>query len=156
MSEKKKGILTSILFLAFSVVMIVFARQYKPMMKNDLGSGFFPMVVGFAMCALSVLRLVLAIREKEEPAKKSGDDLMGGLATIILIGGYCIAFNPVGFIISTMVYLFLQILILTPKEKRSWPITIAISLIAPIAFYALFVYAINTPLPKGLLSFLRF
>lgn len=156
MSEKTKGIITSILFLAFSAVMIVFARQYKPMMKNDLGSGFFPMVVGIAMCALSVLRLILAIREKKGEVKKSGDDLMGGLATIILIGGYCIAFNPIGFIISTMVYLFLQILVLTPKEKRSWPITIAISVIAPIAFYVLFVYAINTPLPKGLLSFLRF
>ena len=156
MSEKTKGIITSILFLAFSIVMIVFARQYKPMMKNDLGSGFFPMVVGIAMAALSVLRLILAIREKKGEVKKSGDDLMGGLATIILIGGYCIAFNPIGFIISTMVYLFLQILVLTPKEKRSWPITIAISVIAPIVFYVLFVYAINTPLPKGLLSFLRF
>ena len=156
MSDKKKGIVTSILFLAFSIVMIVFARSIKPMMKNDLGSGFFPMVVGIAMCALSLLRLVLAIREKEGAVKKSGDDLMGGLATTILIGGYCIAFNPVGFILSTMVYLFFQILILTPKEKRSWPITIAISLIAPVAFYVLFVYAINTPLPKGLLSFLNF
>lgn len=156
MSEKTKGIITSILFLAFSIVMIVFARQYKPMMQNDLGSGFFPMVVGIAMAALSVLRLILALREKKGEVKKSGDDLMGGLATIILIGGYCIAFNPIGFIISTMVYLFLQILVLTPKEKRSWPITIAISVIAPIAFYVLFVYAINTPLPKGLLSFLRF
>ena len=153
MSEKKKGIITSILFLAFSIVMIVFARQYKPMMQNDLGSGFFPMVVGIAMCALSVLRLILAIREKEGAVKKSGDDLMGGLATIILIGGYCIAFNPVGFIISTAIYLFLQILILTPKEKRSWPITAAISLVAPFAFYALFVYLINTPLPKGLFGF---
>ena len=156
MSEKKKGILTSILFLAFSIVMIIFSRSIKPMMKNDLGSGFFPMVVGIAMCALSVLRLILAIREKEGEVKKSGDDLMGGLATTILIGGYCIAFNPVGFIISTIIYLFFQILVLTPKEKRSWPITIAISLIAPVAFYVLFVYAINTPLPKGLLSFLNF
>ena len=153
MSDKKKGIVTSILFLAFSIVMIVFARSIKPMMKNDLGSGFFPMVVGIAMCALSVLRLILAIREKEGAVKKSGDDLMGGLATIILIGGYCIAFNPVGFIISTAIYLFLQILILTPKEKRSWPITAAISLVAPFAFYALFVYLINTPLPKGLFGF---
>ncbi len=156
MSDKKKGIVTSILFLAFSIVMIVFSRSIKPMMKNDLGSGFFPMVVGIAMCVLSVLRLVLAIREKEGTVKKSGDDLMGGLATTILIGGYCIAFNPVGFILSTVVYLFFQILILTPKEKRSWPVTIAISLIAPVAFYVLFVYAINTPLPKGLLSFLNF
>ena len=156
MTDKMKGIITSILFLAFSVVMIIFAKDYKPMMQNDLGSGFFPTVVGYAMGGLSLLRLILAIFEKKKEAKKSGDDLLGGLATIILIGGYCIAFHPIGFIISTAVYLFLQILILLPKEKRNlkgWLTTTAISVIAPFAFYALFVYAINTPLPKGLFGF---
>ncbi len=153
MTDKKKGIITSVLFLAFSIVMIIFAKDIKPMMENDLGSGFFPMVVGIAMCGLSVLRLVLALREKEKESKKSNDDLMGGLGTLILIGAYCIAFNPVGFIISTIVYLFLQILLLTPKAKRNWLVISIISLVTPFAFYALFVYLINTPLPRGLFGF---
>ncbi|MBQ6234430.1 MAG: tripartite tricarboxylate transporter TctB family protein, partial [Clostridia bacterium] len=91
-------------------------------------SGFFPLVVGIAMAALSVLRLILALREKKGEAKKSGDDLMGGLSTIILIAGYCIAFSPVGFIISSIIYLFLQILVLTPKEKRNWLVMYGVSL----------------------------
>ena len=153
MTDKKKGIITSVLFLAFSIVMIIFAKDIKPMMENDLGSGFFPMVVGIAMCALSVLRLVLALREKEKESKKSNDDLMGGLGTLILIVAYCIAFNPVGFIISTIVYLFLQILLLTPKAKRNWLVISIISVVTPFAFYALFVYLINTPLPRGLFGF---
>ena len=153
MTDKKKGIITSVLFLAFSIVMIIFAKDIKPMMENDLGSGFFPMVVGIAMCALSVLRLILALREKEKEAKKSNDDLMGGLGTLVLIGGYCIAFNPVGFIISTIIYLFLQILLLTPKAKRNWLVISIISVVTPFAFYALFVYLINTPLPRGLFGF---
>ena len=153
MTDKKKGIITSVLFLAFSIVMIIFAKDIKPMMENDLGSGFFPMVVGIAMCALSVLRLILALREKEKEAKKSNDDLMGGLGTLILIGAYCIAFNPVGSIISTIVYLFLQILLLTPKAKRNWLVISIISVVTPFAFYALFVYLINTPLPRGLFGF---
>ena len=153
MTDKKKELVTSVIFLAFSIVMIIFARQLQPMMQNDVGSGFFPTVIGVAMCAISVFRLILALREKETEAKKSGDDLKGGLETLVLIGAYCIVFNSLGFIISTIVYLFLQILILTPAEKRSFPVTIAISLIAPFAIYALFVYAINTPLPKGLFGF---
>lgn len=153
MTDKKKGIITSVLFLAFSIVMIIFAKDIKPMMENDLGSGFFPMVVGIAMCALSVLRLILALREKETENKKSGDDLMGGLGTLILIGAYCLTFNSVGFIITTMVYLFLQILLLTPKAKRNWLVISIISVVTPFAFYALFVYLINTPLPRGLFGF---
>ncbi len=153
MTDKKKGIITSVIFLVFSIVMVVFARQIKPMMQNDVGSGFFPTVIGVAMCAISVLRLVMAVREKEGEAKKSGDDIKGGLETLILVGAYCIVFSSVGFIISTIVYLFLQILVLTPAEKRNIPITIAISLIAPFVIYAMFVYLINTPLPKGLFGF---
>lgn len=153
MTEKKKGIIVSVIFLAFSLVLVIFARQLKPMMQNDVGSGFFPTVIGVAMCAISVFRLILALREKEGEAKKSGDDIKGGLETLILVGAYCIVFSSVGFIISTIVYLFLQILILTPAEKRSIPVTIAISVIAPFVIYGLFVYLINTPLPKGLFGF---
>lgn len=156
MTNKLKGIITSILFLALSVVMIVLAAKIKPMMQNDMGSGFFPLVVGIGMAALSVLRLILALVEKKGENKKSNDDLIGGISTIILVGAYCIAFSPVGFIISSIIYLFLQILVLTPKEKRNWLVISLISVVTPIAFYALFVYAINTPLPKGLLSFLPF
>ena len=153
MTDKKKAIITSVLFLAFSIVMIIFAKDIKPMMENDLGSGFFPMVIGIAMCGLSVLRLILAIREKEQEAKKSDDDLLGGLGTLILIGAYCLTFDSVGFIISTMIYLFLQILLLTPKAKRNWLVICLISVVAPFAFYALFVYLINTPLPRGWFGF---
>ena len=153
MTDKKKAIITSVLFLAFSIVMIIFAKDIKPMMENDLGSGFFPMVIGIAMCGLSVLRLILAIREKEQEAKKSNDDMLGGLGTLILIGAYCLTFNSVGFIISTMIYLFLQILLLTPKAKRNWLVIGLISVVAPFAFYALFVYLINTPLPRGWFGF---
>ena len=52
-----------------------------------------------------------------------------------------------------MVYLFLQILVLVPKEKRSWPLTVIISVVSPIAIYALFTYAISSPLPKGIWGF---
>lgn len=79
--------------------------------------------------------------------------MAGGLGAILLIGGYCLIFSSVGFIVSTAFYLFFQTLVLTPKEKRNWRMIILISLVAPIAIYALFVYAINTPLPKGIFGF---
>ena len=153
MTEKVKSVITSLIFLAFSIVMLVLSAQIKPMMTNDVGSGFFPKVIGIAMIALSLFRLVLALKEKNSEKKESKDDLAGGLETILLIGAYCFLLDILGFIISTAIYLFFQILVLTPKEKRNWLVTILISVIAPFAIYALFVYAINTPLPKGLFGF---
>ena len=150
MSSKKKNLIVSLVFMAFGIFLFVEAMGIKHMMKNDVGSAFFPKVVAVAITGVSVIRLIMTLREPAGERKKSSSDLKGGWLTIVLIAAYVMAFQPVGFIISTIVYLFLQILVLVPKEKRSWPLTIIISVVAPLAIYGLFTYLISSPLPKGL------
>ena len=153
MSNKEKNLVVSLVFMVFGIFLFVESMGIKHMMKNDVGSGFFPKVVAVAITGVSVIRLIMTLREPAGERKKSNSDLKGGWLTIVLIAAYVMAFQPVGFIISTMVYLFLQILVLVPKEKRSWPLTVIISVAAPIAIYALFTYAISSPLPKGIWGF---
>ena len=153
MSNKEKNLVVSLVFMAFGIFLFVESMGIKHMMKNDVGSAFFPKVVAVAITGVSVIRLIMTLREPAGERKKSNSDLKGGWLTIVLIAAYVMAFQPVGFIISTMVYLFLQILVLVPKEKRSWPLTVIISVAAPIAIYALFTYAISSPLPKGIWGF---
>ena len=150
MSNKEKNLVVSLVFMAFGIFLFVESMGIKHMMKNDVGSAFFPKVVAVAITGVSVIRLIMTLREPASERKKSNSDLKGGWLTIVLIAAYVMAFQPVGFIISTMVYLFLQILVLVPKEKRSWPLTIIISVVAPLAIYGLFTYLISSPLPKGL------
>ena len=153
MSNKEKNLVVSLVFMAFGIFLFVESMGIKHMMKNDVGSAFFPKVVAVAITGVSVIRLIMTLREPAGERRKSNSDLKGGWLTIVLIAAYVMAFQPVGFIISTMVYLFLQILVLVPKEKRSWPLTVIISVVAPIAIYALFTYAISSPLPKGIWGF---
>lgn len=154
MSSKKKNLIISALFLAFGAFLFVQSLGIKHMMKNDVGSAFFPKVIAFAIMGMAALRLVMALREKGNGAtKKSTSDMQGGWLTILLIGAYVIAFQPVGFLISTAVYLFLQIMVLTPKEKRRLPVILAISVIASVFIWVLFNYAISSPLPKGIFYF---
>ncbi|MDY3280768.1 tripartite tricarboxylate transporter TctB family protein [Dysosmobacter sp.] len=153
MSEKKKNLVTSIVFLLFGVFVYVQSLGIKHMMKNDVGSAFFPKVISVAMIIFGVICLVQSLRAEEKESKKTDSDKKGGWLTVLLIAGYVLIFEPVGFLISTMIYLFLQILVLTPAEKRKWPVIIAISVIAPLAIYTLFVYVISTPLTKGIFYF---
>lgn len=153
MSTKKKGLLASVLFLAFGVFLFVESLGVKHMMKNDVGSGFFPKVIAIAIIAVAIIRFVAALREKESASGDDKDDAVGGWLTVALVGLYVVAFQPVGFIISTIVYLFLQILVLTPKEKRNWITISAISIVAPFALYTLFTHVISSPLPKGIFGF---
>lgn len=154
MSDKKKNILTSVVFLVFGAFVYVQSLGIKHMMANDVGSAFFPKVISVAMIAVAIIRLVMALREPEAEKKNNqGNDAKGGLITILLILAYVMAFNSVGFLISTAIYLFLQMLVLTPAEKRKLPILAIISIVAPLFIYTLFVYVINTPLPKGIFGF---
>lgn len=154
MSDKKKNILTSVVFLVFGAFVYVQSLGIKHMMANDVGSAFFPKVISVAMIAVAAIRLVMALREPEAEKKNNqGNDAKGGLITILLILAYVMAFNSVGFLISTAIYLFLQMLVLTPAEKRKLPILAIISIVAPLFIYTLFVYVINTPLPKGIFGF---
>lgn len=153
MTDKKKNILTSVLFLAFGAFVFFESLGIKHVMKNDVGSAFFPKVISVAMMAVALIRLVMALREKEGEAKASDSDMKGGWETILLMCAYVLAFQAVGFIIATIVFLFLEMLVLTPKEKRSIPLLAGLSLVVPFGIYTLFVYVINTPLPKGLFGF---
>lgn len=153
MSDKKKNILIAVVFLAFGIFLYWQSMGIRHMMKNDVGSAFFPKVVAVAIIVVAIFRLVMALREKESEVKASNNDLRGGLETILLIIVYVFAFNPVGFLISTAVYLFLQMLVLAPAEKRNLPLFAGLSVAVPIFVYIMFVYVIKTVLPRGLFGF---
>lgn len=63
--------------------------------------------------------------------------------------------SSVGFVISSIVYLFVQILILTPKEKRI-PKGIALYAVLSVVFcavvYVIFRFGLNVMLPAGILG----
>lgn len=153
MTDKKKTIIASALFLAFGAFVFIESLGIRHVMKNDVGSAFFPKIISLAILVFAAVRMVLALREKDGEAKPSDSDMKGGWETIFLLGAYVLAFSTIGFLISTIIYLFLQMLVLTPSEKRNLPLLGIISVVTPVFIYGLFVYVINTPLPKGLFGF---
>ena len=153
MTDKKRNLIVSFMFMAFGVFLLVESMGIKHMMKNDVGSGFFPKIIAIVMIAVSVIRLIMTLLEPSGETNTSDSDMVGGWLSILLIVAYVMAFRSVGFIIDTVIYLFIQMLILTPKEKRNMLMIGIISIIAPICIYTLFTYVINTPLPKGIFGF---
>jgi putative tricarboxylic transport membrane protein len=64
-----------------------------------------------------------------------------------------LAIQPVGFIISSIVYLFVQMMLLSDNTNRKPVLFAIIAVVLPVAVEALFVYAIKMPLPVGILGF---
>lgn len=154
MTERRRNILIGILFFAVGVFISVSALGIKPRMKNDMGSGFYPLVLGFAIIAISLLRLITVFRQpRKNEEKKELSDLRGGWLTILLLCAYVLMFNKIGFLLSTAIYLFAQMWILTPRDKWSLSLMSIVSIITPLFLYVMFVFALNIPLPKGMLGF---
>ena len=66
---------------------------------------------------------------------------------------YMLAFEPVGFVVASAVYLFLQMLLLSDKTNRRPLLFAVVAVILPVAVDALFVYVIKMPLPVGVFGF---
>lgn len=155
MTQKKKDILVAVLFIALGAFIFMQSMGIEPLMNNDVGSGFFPKVVAIVIIAIATAKLIITLKDKDQDVveKATEGDMFGGWVTVILIGLYVLVYQSIGFLISTAVYLFLQILVLCPKEKRNIPIFGLISVITPVFIYTMFVYFINMPLPKGIFGF---
>lgn len=154
MTKKVKEILISVVFMLVGIFIYLQAMNIEPLMKNELGSGYFPKVVAGTMIVLSILNLFLNLKKTHiEDENNTKSDLFGGLSTIALIGIYSLLYQKVGFLIGTSLYLFLQILILAPKEKRNIMLFAIISVVFSVLVYYLFTRIINMPLPKGIFGF---
>ncbi|OFO61137.1 hypothetical protein HMPREF3023_02805 [Peptoniphilus sp. HMSC075B08] len=154
MTKKVKEILISVVFMLVGIFIYIQAMNIEPLMKNELGSGYFPKVVAGTMIVLSILNLFLNLKKTHiEDENNTKSDLFGGLSTIALIGIYSLLYQKVGFLIGTSLYLFLQILILAPKEKRNIMLFAIISVVFSVFVYYLFTRIINMPLPKGIFGF---
>ena len=156
MTNKIRDIVCSAVMLVFGAGMLILARDIPHKIASDVGSAYVPTFLAICILVVTGAKLILTLTSKDPSANKkvkSDSDWFGGVGTIALMLVYMAAFQPVGFVISSAVYLFLQMLLLSNEQNRRLPVFGAIAVLLPLAVDALFVFAIQMPLPKGLWGF---
>lgn len=159
---KKYGdIVVSVFFMALSAVMIYAATLLPKSKVMEIGPDFMPTVVGIATLILSTALLVISLknlktRVAEVDANPPADvDYKRMLLSLILILVYVFALKPVGFILTTLVYLPIQMYVLADKEHRSKKDIITlliIDVVFTIAVFFLFRYGFKIVLPQGIFT----
>lgn len=76
--------------------------------------------------------------------------------TFVLILGYAIVFEPLGFILSSTLCMFLQMMLMAPREKKNPKLFAIISVVSAVVVYIAFRVGLNLSLPRGLLEWLPF
>ena len=156
MTNKMRDILCAVIVIAFGAAMIYFVKDVRRVIRTDVGSSYVPMFIGWCIIITGASKLTYSLftHSKEEKKKIVFDqDFFGGIGTIILMVLYMIAFQPIGFVVSSAVYLFVQMLIFSDRTNRKILLFAVVSVLLPLAVDALFVYVIHMPLPVGVFGF---
>jgi uncharacterized membrane protein YidH (DUF202 family) len=163
MSFKKfKDLILGLVMLAFSGFYYFYATQIKTRPKltpSYSNAQIIPKLLGLLLAALSLILIVQGIRhlrdksqsEKKEKAEKN--DVAAVALTFGLIIAYTILLaNGLGFILSTIIYLFSQMLVLSPKEKRKPLLFAVIAVVFTFLVFIAFRIGLQQILPRGLIE----
>lgn len=156
MTNKQRDLLTSVIFFAFGAFMLSCAVGIRKTIASDVGSGYVPIFIAICLMVVSAGKCILTLTRKlatDKMKEKSDEDLLGGIGTIGLMLVYMIIFEPVGFVISSALYLFAQILWLSDHTNRKPVLFAAIAIVIPVVIDLLFTYVIHMPLPRGVFGF---
>ena len=150
------GLLTAIPCLIVSCVLLGLVLAYPGLERDYLlvSARAFPRVVCILMVASSVWLLIDAITKPKLRAPLTAEEKVSfrrGVLAILCTLGYVLLFKTLGYIVSSVIVLFLMMLIF---GNRKWKQMIIISIVFPVILYFAFKFGLKTPLPEGILEFL--
>jgi putative tricarboxylic transport membrane protein len=163
MVMKKYGnLIFGIVMLITGIIYLLLTTQIQR--KGELIDGtFFPYILSCAMLLLGILQIYYGTKDaKKFAAEAAGKtareddrkaDNISVFKTIITIGIYLALLQPLGFIISSALFLFALFTILTPVgEKKNFLLYAIIAICAAVSIYMIFRYTLNLVLPQGLIK----
>ncbi|MDQ7734704.1 tripartite tricarboxylate transporter TctB family protein [Halomonas sp. SpR1] len=164
--QKYRDIVTGCVLLLLSAALFWASQNIRDFASIGVGANFLPLLTAWLFLILG-LAIVIASFRKTKPVKsgndtsigqeEAGEDaVFGGLPSvflsIFLMVIYFLCLEKVGFLVSTLVYVFLQIQILEKDKKRNHRLFFATTLIAVVLLYFLFANVFDISLPSGILG----
>ncbi|MEN3111185.1 tripartite tricarboxylate transporter TctB family protein [Uliginosibacterium paludis] len=150
---RKREFAVGIVFLLVGLAYLWMTSQLPR--KQFIDAAFVPYVLAITMCLLGAFQLWEAARMPAGDTGKQEDtaDYRTVVKTLALIVAYAALLQPLGFPLMTVIYLFAQFIVLTPRDKAiSYPMYATIAVLSSAAVYATFRYAFDMLLPVGVLS----
>lgn len=148
-------------FMAFSAAMFALSLQIKKSKIMDIGPEFMPKVISVIMFILSVALLVTTISQHKvrvAEAEATGSkkvDYKRVIYSLLLVLAFVLALKPIGFTITSLVFLPLEMFVLAPDEERTKKDVIkyvVITVIFTFIVYFLFRYGFKILLPEGIFA----
>lgn len=164
--RSKKDIITGgiLAVIAITYIMASFSiKVFEGAGKTVINAGTIPRIWGVCLLILSVILMI-----RRSGPEKAGEDktvVMKSVAvktwfynnyavagTLVLMAVYIFLMDKVGYLLDTFVYLFIQILLLSPKKEKNRAAAAGISAAVAIGTCYVFTHLLGVPLPAGVLT----
>lgn len=162
MDKKYSDIVTGCVFLVLSVFLYITSLRIADANVSKLGPDFMPKIVAIGIGILSIIIIVNGIRRYKEMGvdkseiinNKSKEKInkKNVIFTLLLLSTYVLFLDKIGFIIMTILYMLLQLTILSDDKTKHIKKFAAISIITTLTLYSIFVYGFNILIPAGILG----
>lgn len=171
-SKYKQDIVPGIVLAVFALLYMANIPQIKVfegLGSTPINNHFVPWLWSGAILVLSVWIIIRGLKKRKkfiaEGGKPEKFDLKASLdkyreviGSFVCLTIYVALLDTVGFVIMTAVYLFAQILILTPREnwKKNYVPAAITGVVCGVVLYIIFREMLNVLLPVGILSVFGF
>lgn len=157
MNRKYWDIVSGLGVMALGAGILLASTKIKSLDVSRFGSGFFPSMVAVLFLVLGLVILASGIKlalgpDQKAESKDGKPRLWAVLATFVLMAAYATFLPSLGFLVATAIYLFVQMLLLVPNDKRNLLLFALISVVASVVVYFTFVKVFQLMLPAGILG----
>lgn len=145
--------IASVFFLGIGVFFALYARSVEIGTWNEPGPGFLPFWAGVTLSAMSIALLVGSYSRKAWAVRPSfflrSDSWKRVLATFLSLIAYNLLLEPLGFTLTTFLFLLFLVKSIFPQ---TWRRTLLVSILGSVIARLLFINFLETQLPKGFLG----
>lgn len=163
MQNEREDLTGAIFTLVIGALVLAFSTGIEVKASNgDVGSAFFPYIVGIGIVLLSLYTIItscIALKkgnaDLKKAEKKVGDrskNIKIALTfALLIVYVACVSF--LGFLVMSIIYLFLQICIMSEElTKKKLILYLVISIVTPILVNYIFVNWFSMVLPTGIMG----
>lgn len=140
-----------VFWFAIAAFLIWAGRDLGLGLLRDPGSGFMLFYLGCIMAGLSLAVIAAALRAPGETVAGLWSGTRAGrvLAVVLLLIAYGLLFERVGFLVNSIVLLFVLMTFIDRVDAR-WSVPLSIAV--PLGVWYTITHALKIQLPAGILS----
>ena len=157
-----KDIITGSTVIGLGGLLLWACQGVKDFASVGVGAAFLPQIAAWLFIFLGATMLIVALRTSPTKPKSTSTQAsetaipFGGvravLVTFLLMCIYIGLMDKLGFILTSIAYIFAQTLILTKGAPRSYLLFGLLALLTSVGSYYLFVNVFQVMIPSGILG----